>query len=132
MAWADTIAGMCLANGGADLPHPLGEIIGGICPRIAHGDTLAIVYAEFLKYKDTIAKEKIAIVSEALSNGGVAIPLLEKVTELFGKVNLDTALQRAKITSEEKELINSHPLLNILEPENSNRIKEIMTKSLER
>ena len=40
MAWADTLAGMCLSNGGADLPHPLGEIIGGICPRISHGEII--------------------------------------------------------------------------------------------
>ena len=29
----DTIAGICLSNGGADIPHPLGEIIGGICQK---------------------------------------------------------------------------------------------------
>ncbi len=57
LAWADTLAGMCLANGGADLPHPLGEIIGGICPRIAHGETLAMVYPDFLKYKEPLSRD---------------------------------------------------------------------------
>ena len=58
LAWADTIAGICLSNGGADIPHPLGEIIGGICQRIPHGETLAMVYPEFLNYKKNIAIDK--------------------------------------------------------------------------
>ncbi|MDI9476542.1 MAG: iron-containing alcohol dehydrogenase, partial [Bacillota bacterium] len=49
LAWADTMAGICLSNAGASIPHPLGEIIGGVCEKIAHGQTLAIVYPEFVR-----------------------------------------------------------------------------------
>jgi alcohol dehydrogenase class IV len=131
MAWADTIAGMCLANGGADLPHPLGEVIGGICPWISHGDTLAIVYPEFLKYKKTIAPEKFEQVESVLSVKNGSKPLLEHVNLLFSVVNLDTALERAGLNAEHKQEMESHPLLDVLQPANKEQIKNIMIKSLE-
>lgn len=131
MAWADTLAGMCLANGGADLPHPLGEIIGGICPRISHGETLAIVYLEFLKYKSQIAPEKFDIVEKHLQYGNEQIPLDYLVRKLFDKVDLTSALERAALSEDELSLISNHPLLNQLQPENSTKIKSIMNKSIQ-
>jgi alcohol dehydrogenase class IV len=50
MAWADTLAGLCIANAGVTLPHGMGMAIGGMYPHVAHGEALAIVYpacAEF-------------------------------------------------------------------------------------
>lgn len=131
MAWADTLAGMCLANGGADLPHPLGEIIGGICPRISHGETLAIVYPEFLKYKSQIAGEKFDKVEKLLNSGNEQVTLLSLVKKLFDQVNLTDALSRAALSEDELSLISNHPLLSHLQPENSEKIKNIMNKSLQ-
>lgn len=44
MAWADTLAGLCIANAGVTLPHGMGMAIGGMYPHVAHGQALAIVY----------------------------------------------------------------------------------------
>ncbi len=44
MAWADTMAGLCIANAGVTLPHGMGMAIGGMYPHVAHGQALALVY----------------------------------------------------------------------------------------
>lgn len=130
LAWADTLAGMCLANGGAQLPHPLGEIIGGICPRVAHGETLAIVYPEFLKYKEPLAQDKFAKVAAYISTSDDERPMSDHINELLEKVKLSEALERSEITKEEHQQITEHPLLNVLQPDNSAQIKSIMNNSL--
>jgi alcohol dehydrogenase class IV len=50
MAWADTLAGLCIANAGVTLPHGIGMAIGGMYPHVAHGEALAIVYPEFAEF----------------------------------------------------------------------------------
>ncbi len=50
MAWADSLAGLCIANAGVTLPHGMGMAIGGMYPHVAHGESLAIVYPAFAKF----------------------------------------------------------------------------------
>jgi alcohol dehydrogenase class IV len=50
MAWADTLAGLCIANAGVTLPHGIGMAIGGLYPHVAHGEALAAVYPAVLRY----------------------------------------------------------------------------------
>ena len=50
MAWADTLAGLCIANAGVTLPHGMGMAIGGMYPNVAHGEALAIVYPAFTRF----------------------------------------------------------------------------------
>jgi len=50
MAWADTLAGLCIANAGVTLPHGMGMAIGGMYPNVAHGESLAIVYPAFARF----------------------------------------------------------------------------------
>jgi alcohol dehydrogenase class IV len=50
MAWADTLAGLCIANAGVTLPHGMGMAIGGMYPNVAHGEALAIVYPAFSRF----------------------------------------------------------------------------------
>ncbi|MGQ1785333.1 iron-containing alcohol dehydrogenase [Saccharicrinis sp. GN24d3] len=50
MAWADTLAGLCIANAGVTLPHGMGMAIGGMYPQVAHGEALAIVYPAFVEF----------------------------------------------------------------------------------
>jgi alcohol dehydrogenase class IV len=50
MAWADTLAGLCIANAGVTLPHGMGMAIGGMYPHVAHGEALAIVYPTFAEF----------------------------------------------------------------------------------
>lgn len=130
LAWADTLAGMCLANGGADFPHPLGEIIGGICQRIPHGETLAMVYPAFLKYKYPLAKEKFDAVATYLNKENENKDLYEHITGLLRQIRLDDCFKRAAISDEEYKLITNHPLLNLLRPNLTTEINKMMLDSL--
>lgn len=130
LAWADTLAGMCLANGGAQLPHPLGEIIGGICPRVPHGETLAIVYPEFLKYKEPLAQEKFERVAKYINSENDKRSLPERIIDLLETVKLSEALQRTNLTEDEYREITNHPLLSLLQPDNADQIKNMMANSL--
>ena len=67
MAWADTLAGLCIANAGVTLPHGIGMTIGGQCPQIAHGQALAVVYPEFTRFTYPAAIKQFATVGRILS-----------------------------------------------------------------
>ncbi len=62
MAWADTLAGLCIANAGVTLPHGIGMTIGGQCPQVMHGEALAVTYPEFSRYTYPCAVERFAAV----------------------------------------------------------------------
>ena len=130
LAWADTLAGMCLANGGADLPHPLGEIIGGICPRIAHGETLAIVYPQFMELRAETASEKFIALARHLGLDPHPQALVNRLIEFLEETELNKSVDRAEFTDIEKNKIEDHPLLEQLLPEQPGLIKKIMHKSL--
>jgi alcohol dehydrogenase class IV len=130
LAWADTLAGMCLANGGADLPHPLGEIIGGICPRIAHGETLAMVYPDFLKFKEPVSRDSFKKITTYLSLPDQEGVFSQKVLALLAVTELDQSSKRAALSDQEINQILSHPLLDQLIPTNKSRIHQMMKASL--
>jgi len=67
MAWADTLAGLCIANAGVTLPHGIGMAIGGLYPHVAHGEALAVVYPAILEYTYRIAPAKFAKVGRILN-----------------------------------------------------------------
>jgi alcohol dehydrogenase class IV len=50
MAWADTLAGLCIANAGVTMPHGMGMAIGGMYPHVMHGEALAVTYPDFARY----------------------------------------------------------------------------------
>lgn len=50
LAWADTLAGLCIANAGVTLPHGMGMAIGGMYPNVMHGEALAVLYPEFMSF----------------------------------------------------------------------------------
>ena len=130
LAWADTIAGICLSNGGADIPHPLGEIIGGICQRIPHGETLAMVYPKFLNYKKNIAIDKFETIANYLGLEKKSEAFVNKVIELLNITSLSESLEKAEINDLEKNEILSHPLLKNLDPKNEQTIFDIMNHSI--
>jgi alcohol dehydrogenase class IV len=66
MAWADTLAGLCIANAGVTLPHGIGMAIGGLYPHVAHGEALAVVYPAILDYTCSVSPEKFAAVGRIL------------------------------------------------------------------
>ena len=67
LAYADTLAGICLSNAGAGAPHALGEFINGIRPEMPHGLTLALVYIEYLKTQKERNKVKMIAVAKLFS-----------------------------------------------------------------
>jgi len=60
MAWADTLAGLCIANAGVTLPHGIGMAIGGMYPHVAHGESLAVVYPAVARFTWQAAPAKYA------------------------------------------------------------------------
>ncbi|MCX6227556.1 MAG: iron-containing alcohol dehydrogenase [Bacteroidia bacterium] len=67
MAWADTLAGLCIANAGVTLPHGMGMAIGGMYPHVAHGEALAIVYPAFAEFTWEAAIPQFAKLSKILN-----------------------------------------------------------------
>jgi alcohol dehydrogenase class IV len=62
MAWADTLAGLCIANSGVTLPHGIGMAISGIYPHVMHGEALAVVYPAIMRFSYEHAPPKFAAV----------------------------------------------------------------------
>ncbi len=66
MAWADTLAGLCIANAGVTLPHGMGMAISGMFPHVAHGQALAIVYPACTAYTWDKAVDQYAFLSRTI------------------------------------------------------------------
>ena len=79
MAWADTLAGLCIANAGVSLPHSVGMAVSGRWPHVAHGQSLAVVYPAFTRYTCLSAISQFAAVGRILN------------PELAGAANEDAA-----------------------------------------
>mgnify|MGYP006281434961 FL=1 len=75
MAWADTMAGMCIANAGVTLPHGMAMAIGGMYPQVAHAQALAIVYPAFADFTREWAAESFARLARLLN------PNLQKASD---------------------------------------------------
>jgi alcohol dehydrogenase class IV len=58
MAWADTLAGLCIANSGVTLPHGIGMAVSGLYPHVMHGEALAVVYPSIMRYSHSHAQKK--------------------------------------------------------------------------
>jgi alcohol dehydrogenase class IV len=60
LAWADTLAGLCIAAAGVTLPHGIGMTISGHCPQVMHGESLAVTYPEFTRFTYPSAERQFA------------------------------------------------------------------------
>lgn len=76
MAWADTLAGLCIANAGVTLPHGIGMAIGGMYPHVMHGEALALNYPAFMRFTWESAVGQFAAIGRLLDPG------LESVTDI--------------------------------------------------
>jgi alcohol dehydrogenase class IV len=117
MAWADTLAGLCIANAGVTLPHGISMAIGGQCPHVSHGQALAAVYPEFMRYTYPSAVGKFARL------GGIFNPSLEdespevaaersceEVDRFLKKIGMWLSLEGLKIAEEEIGIIAERSL----------------------
>ena len=68
MAWADTLAGLCIASAGVTLPHGMGMAVGGMYPHVAHGEALAILYPACTRFTADFAIEQYAFMARALNS----------------------------------------------------------------
>lgn len=75
MAWADILAGLCIANAGVTLPHGMGMAIGGMYPNVAHGEGLAIIYPAFAEFTQSFEVNKFAQLARILN------PKLSKISD---------------------------------------------------
>lgn len=75
MAWADTLAGLCIANSGVTLPHGMGMAMGGLYPHVAHGEALAVIYPAIMRYTYRSAPAKYAALARIFD------PSLEDASE---------------------------------------------------
>ena len=69
MAWADTLAGLCIASAGVTLPHGMGMAIGGMYPHVAHGESLAIVYPACTEFTCGHAEARYAAMARKFNPG---------------------------------------------------------------
>ncbi len=74
LAYADTLAGMCIANAGVTLPHGIGMAISGMYPHISHGESLALNYPAFTRFTYAAAVPSFARLGRLLNPGLVNAP----------------------------------------------------------
>jgi len=112
MAWADTLAGLCIANSGVTLPHGIGMAVGGFYPHVAHGQALAAVYPAILRYSYQTVPAKFAAVGRLFDRriagvrGLKAAVMSCAVLERFLKrIGMDLSLGRLRVPKEELEAL---------------------------
>jgi alcohol dehydrogenase len=112
MAWADTLAGLSIANAGVTLPHGIGMAMGGLYPHVAHGEALACIYPAVLRYSWDAVPDKFAAVAR-LFDGSLAgrddaeaAAALSGIVEGFLEaIGLRIGLDDLKIPEEEIEVL---------------------------
>lgn len=117
MAWADTLAGCCLANVGTTIPHALGQAISGYFPHVTHGQSLAAVYPAFLDYTVDYAIERFAKIArmfnpmlEEISDKEAAYALKQEIISFLKSINLNYTLEDFGIRKEDVKYLVKHAL----------------------
>lgn len=112
MAWADTLAGLCIANAGVTLPHGMGMAIGGMYPHVAHGEALAIVYPAFAEFTQSAEPHKFAKLAnllnpdlESLSDKDAAEQSPDEIRKFLGRIGLEIRLSDVKVPEDELEAL---------------------------
>lgn len=121
MALAAMLSGISLGNAAAALPHPISEIVGGVAPRLAHGQCLATLYPQFLRWQCTQAVEKCASVARLFDpaladrpDGTAAEALPELTAEFLKEVGLYRSFEELGMTEEELRQAEANPLFDSL------------------
>ena len=121
MAQAAMFSGISLGNAAATLPHPISEIVGGVAPRLAHGQCLATLYPQYLRWQCTQAVEKCADVARLFDptlsdksdkEAADKLPLL--MVDFLQAVGLYHSFSELGLTEEELKLAEASPIFNFL------------------
>ena len=115
MAWADSLAGLCIANAGVTLPHGIGMTIGGYCPHVMHGEALAVTYPEFTRYTYSHAVERFAAVGRILNGELARLPdalaaqrACDEIDRLLKRIGMWLSLEGLRVSQEEIVAIADH------------------------
>jgi len=118
MAWADTLAGLSIANAGVTLPHGIAMAMSGLYPHIAHGQALAAVYPAVVRFTWQHAKEKFAYLGQLFrpEQKDSAIDLLateacEKLENFLKTIGLSKTLKELGVPEEELGLLAERSLV---------------------
>jgi len=87
LAYADTLAGITIANVGTTLPHAMGQPISGHAPHVSHGEALALVYPEFVKFTYHSSIDKFAKVAGLFDEANKGKPKEESAAALCDIIN---------------------------------------------
>ncbi len=141
MAWADTLAGLCIANSGVTLPHGIGMAMSGLYPHVAHGRALAAVYPAMMRYSFSAAEAEFAAVArildpalKSLSDGEAARRAGEAVDRLLKDIKLWTRLEDLGIPEAEVRRLAEASLIlpdyrNHPRVANASEVFELLNKS---
>jgi alcohol dehydrogenase class IV len=115
LAWANTLAGLCIANAGVTLPHGIGMTIGGFCPQVMHGEALAVTYPEFTRYTSPHAVQKFATMGRIFdpvlggeSDEVAAEKSCEVLDEFMQQIGMWLSFEGLGVSQEEVVLIADH------------------------
>jgi len=115
MAWADTLAGLCIANAGVTLPHGIGMTISGYCPHIMHGESLALTYPEFTRFTYPFAIDRFADMGRifnpslnTISDDQAAERSCEEIDKFLKRIGMWLSLKELGVSMEEINLIADH------------------------
>lgn len=121
MSLAAMLSGISLGNAAACLPHPMSEVVGGIAPRIPHGQCLATLYPQFLRYQCKQSVAKCADVARIFDCALAGKPDSEAADALPGllvafskQIGLYKSFKELGMTESEIAEVEAHPIFNFL------------------
>jgi alcohol dehydrogenase class IV len=118
MAWADTLAGLSIANAGVTLPHGIAMAMSGLYPHIAHGQALASVYPAIVRFSWKYAPEKFAFLGRQLrpeekdlSDEAAAMMAVEALEAFLQAIGLRKSLKELGVPENELDLLAERSLV---------------------
>jgi len=135
---AQMLAGVGLANAGAAAPHPLSEIIGGIT-GISHGEALALVFPEFIRFHQRLKTQtsKLAVVARifdsnlnSASDQEAALKLSDLVKAFLVDIKLYYSFKDYKLSQDSIDEIVESPTLGFLPFGSKDDLKGILLDSI--
>ncbi|MEI3438036.1 MAG: iron-containing alcohol dehydrogenase [Blautia sp.] len=136
MSRAAAFSGISLSNASATIPHPLSEVIGGVTPRIAHGQCLACLYPAFIRFQITKTPEKCADVARLfdpalaqVSDEEAASHLPAQIEGFLKEIGLYNTLSNLGVTKEQFEEMKGNFVFNVLPFAPKETLIQIMNES---
>lgn len=131
MALADTLAGRALANSGAQAPHPLSEIIGGIT-HLPHGEALAVVFPAFLKHSIEKNQDKYLNIAKLFDkNAETAEQLYDFICSFLKDIHLFKTMKESGVERKDFEEVLKSPILDFLPFGSREELERILRESYE-